>query len=178
MTDSRLIPFITARLDEWEAIAKAATGSSWHWADETEGDGSHGPDLVSDKMIDYLSTFDREPLGTQYATDVLTAWGHDDWGIDIGEPDQAHIAYNDPAHALAVVPFLRDLMDPHESVNFGRSDEYGTSGDVIACVECSHFDNRSYRSEVPIDGCEVLRGLAAIWKRHPDYPGVAEECDA
>lgn len=131
-----VVETINARLDEWEAAAKAATPGPWQWWNlegADQGWSGQGPDL---------ETVERGPVysdGSQGAAHtVVSAWGHDAWGITVEETDAAHIALNDPAAVLAMVAGLRAVVALH-------------TGDRDCGFACRNTT------------CPTLRAIAAMW---------------
>ena len=119
-----LSEFLLARLDEDEAVARAATGDRWEWWNlegVDQGWSGQGPDLVAapgewyvcDRWCQWAepSTEDRGAQGVANGYEhlrretVVGSHGYDSWGIDIERPTADHIARHDPARVLAECAF-------------------------------------------------------------------------
>lgn len=94
-----LVAFVTARLDEREALARFATEGPWlRWHDQEGIPGWDGFIVLGDAAPEGAEC---NPVARIYAT-----------------TDAAHIAANDPAHVLREVAAMRAIVDEYET---GRS---------------------------------------------------------
>lgn len=137
-----LTAFVTARLDEDEAIANAAAseaGPDWTW-DRESRDG-------------YL----RTPAGTIMA-DALNVED---------EQFRPHVARHDPARALREVAAKRAILAEHGHYRVDHNWTGRTDLDApFGCSTC-HIGNDGDM----YDGgwCVTVRQLAAIYSDHPGY---------
>jgi len=89
--------FLSARIDEDEAAARAATPGTWSWEPPSGRDWPHGDEsLVSD-----------------VADAVLYGWGYDASGIHGADEDRAHIVRWQPKRALAECEAKRRTLQRH-----------------------------------------------------------------
>ena len=150
--------FVLARMDEVEAEARAAIGTSV-WATQTgrwvHRDVEHGGYT---SLIVFAVAEDH--ARTQVA-DLTAAWE--------GPERAVHIARNDPARVLAEVAAKRAIVALHHtSETPERLAQIGVSR-VGRDPSCS---DRDYPEES--DDCLTLLTLAALDADHPDYdPGWA-----
>lgn len=82
---------LLARLVENDAIIEAATDGPWAWSEEGDGDWTlddQGPNLETVKRTE-PHPFDGS---TGAEETVISAWGHDAWGIFVEEHDKEFIA--------------------------------------------------------------------------------------
>src|SRR5258708_31906019 len=100
---SDLAAFLTARLDEDEAVAKAATEGPWAWAATGEKDNSWAVALVGDADEEEKMLSGRIEAGDGIIIDPVCE------GINGNLPDAAHIARHDPARALRRVDADRKI---------------------------------------------------------------------
>jgi len=144
--DDDPIAFVKARLDEDEAAAEAAGGSTPQgvWA---QVDPERRPGRI-DCDSGYVVTYDE------------------------GSPDEGqapHIARHDPARMLREVEAKRAIVALHKPDGNPADEWYGSS---VSCTECggytliAGYGARGYSSPWP---CPTLRHLAAVWVGHPDY---------
>ena len=112
-----LITFLRARLDEDEAVARAATAGPW----VESGVGDHG----------WGVSFSA--LGSGVEAD----------DSDQGRADAAHIARHDPARVLAEVEAKRQIMGLHPVIG-GWEDEDGHDRG-LGCECCGHSEEYSDR---------------------------------
>lgn len=144
---------IAARLDAWEAAARAAGGAAWNakWGG-----------LIA---AGYGSPMDGEQIAEAVDT-----------------PTTAHIALNDPAAVLAMVAGLRAVValagqpapPTWDGENYeGRvgGTDHRTTGGRAWCYQCSEWCYpKSYACpccEPPIERDDLLAAIAAMW----DAPG-------
>lgn len=82
---------LTARLTENQRIIEAATDGPWAWSEERNDDwtlDNQGPNLETVKRTE-PHPFDGS---TGAEETVISAWGHDAWGIFVEEHDKEFIA--------------------------------------------------------------------------------------
>ena len=158
-TAPSLVEFLTARIAEDEAIARAATPGPWEWWNlegVDQGWTGNGPTLqrVTDewKACEYGCTWaepdanhrgERGKPGHEHrvVTSVVNSWGHDAWGISVSPDDAAHIARHDPARVLRECEAKRALVEHVCRVEWG--------GYAVRDV--------------------ILEDIAAVYSDHPDY---------
>jgi len=142
-----LVEFLEARLDEDEAVARAAIptlGRAKHelpdgppyfeWV-QVPGDGVWRADYRTVEGIGF---------------EIYDEGGH-------GDEEAAHIARHDPARVLREVEAKRAILAEHERV--GETCE--------TCSDTYHgFDCEGWEEPYP---CPTLRALAAVYADHPDY---------
>ena len=155
------------------ATARAATPGPWFW-DQTPsngwGEGEQEPVLNS--------STDPEPYEDGGQTrwsykSVVSAWGHDAWGVIVEDADAAHIAANDPATVERQC--LADLR---------RLERHGYDPDTGRCFECMEWCDCADETPVrdcPCRGnrphpCPEIRDLAAAYGL--DIPGQDGESGA
>jgi hypothetical protein len=152
-------PFLTARLDEDEAAAKAAVPGPWRWGDWSATFGTpeveRGTLEHSPEQGPFPGLVRREIKTTR----VLSLM--DSLEID---PDQEasalHIARHDPARVLREVAAMRRIMERHHDDGCGY------------CAGCETSTRHSgIRELVPSGECPEKRDLAAIWCDHAEYRG-------
>ncbi|HMH90612.1 MAG TPA: DUF6221 family protein [Streptosporangiaceae bacterium] len=143
-----LAAFVTARLDEDEAMARAAPGEHWRaFAEESIAGASVYDEqwvLLYPERYDHDNKLSVKPgaTGPQYierARDEMAA----------------HIARHDPARVLREVTAGRRILELH----LPDEDSPDADPDEPRCQRCQE-------SAWP---CSTLRALAAIWSDHPDY---------
>lgn len=152
MTDHKpdIVAFVTARLDEDQAVADAAQEADpAPWTVDAGGTVStgqrfgHGAGLVT-------------------AADEVALWGCE--GTDflcMTAPTAAHVGRNDPARVLAEVAAKRRVLERHKTPS-GMGDFYRV------CHGCGH-DYGSGWTRYLVDDCPELRDLAVVYADHPDY---------
>jgi hypothetical protein len=163
---SDLAAFISARLDEDEAVAKAAGAGSWH-VPHLMNCGNDCPSPCPDAGKCHLgsvltvATGEKRCLCTRVEGDDICIYdegGHDE--------DQAeHIARHDPPRALREVEAKRAIIAAHRPWH----DEVEPP-DVRICSVCVS-DKDGYPEQWVMDlwPCLPLRALAAVYSDHPDY---------
>jgi hypothetical protein len=157
-----LIAFLTARLDEDEAAAKAAeTGTPWHAAA-----GQFGPRVTTGPGED--DHWDREISYAVWVCDDEADGCPDDSRAVMAEA--RHIARHDPARALREVEAKRALLRMHEPVPFWGNNppplKDRTPENAVAWYcECQCPDG-VIQGAYP---CDTARLLTAVWSDHPDY---------
>jgi hypothetical protein len=134
-----LTAFVTARLDEDEAAAKAAEHNDGPYTLEWRVGGPRRLTFDNHRSENYMSVFAGDWDRILIARDVVR-----------DGPLATHIARHDPARVLRDVAAKRAILAKH-------GPDLPLEG---ACLTC-------YRGEGwP---CDTLRLLAAIWDDHPDY---------
>lgn len=148
MSGVDLVQWLTAQLDADERIARAATPGPWEWTPETDVWDQNGPTLI------------REGTDAPDAklVEVAAGWGHDAWGMHVGDADQEHIAEWDPARVLREIDAKRAVVARYE----------------FACGQAVQSQTEAERETwVQVGGalqsCVLL--LAAVYE---DRPGYAE----
>jgi hypothetical protein len=152
-----LVEFLTARLDEDEAVARAATDGPW---------------LAKGASVD----------GARHQPVVMGGWDSAGSLQDAATySDAAHIARHDPARALREVDAKREIVKWHESwpvlVETEPTFDPDAGGDDMGSHvmrmsrQVAWLTQREYvkrfGSEPPT--APILRHLAAIYADHPDY---------
>src|SRR5258708_13669153 len=107
---SDLAAFLTARLDEDEAVAKAATEGPWAWAATGEKDNSWAVALVGDADEEEKMLSGRIEAGDGIIIDPVCE------GINGNLPHAAHIARHDPARALRRGDADPKILPEHQAV--------------------------------------------------------------
>jgi hypothetical protein len=156
---SDLVAFLSARLDEDEQAAKAATNETGRWTwDHGLGEQCNDPECPYGSLLDQASESDT------YAGTVLM----DAHGYDVKAPWQGadHIARHDPARVLREVEAKRRIIHahdrPHECLALTGSGEHSVvDGQPWELWEPTHTADHG--------PCLVLRLLALPYADHPDY---------
>lgn len=134
-----LIAFLSARLDEDEAAARAVKDNSAPWDGQWQPRERNALETRNGWVLAVSI-----PIGSDFAPGVVE-----------------HIARHDPARALREVAAGRAILDrhmPHE-----------TAFDGLACNWCSEdVDDRPQIAKERWP-CPDVRSLAAVWDGHPDY---------
>lgn len=136
-----LVEFLTARLDELEAIARAAAAATTH----ADGDGMH---------------WRGSPDGDVYEGESSAYVATGPWGSDLGVTG-LHIAANDPAHVLADIAAKRRIVERHSQVETGTIKDHGGEDEVTYCGHCG--------TDLDEGDCPDLLDLASIYSERPDY---------
>ncbi|MFE9845791.1 DUF6221 family protein [Streptomyces goshikiensis] len=134
--------FFRACLDEDERIASATVPGPWEWTPEGDQWGDCGPSLV-------------QCLGGE-EVDVLSAWGHDAWGMSVADGAAEHIARHDPARVLAEVDVKRQVLDRYEEQ---------------ACLLANHMGGILTKYLVE----ELLRTVRLLALPYADRPGYLDK---
>ena len=138
-----LIEFLTARLDEDERAARAATSGTWHAAPDAPGLGTW-----------MITAHDATPGGGEVVCE-----GDREGGGVIREQDAVHIVRHDPARVLREVAAKRKILAEHREE--GRGDHRG-------CAGCGWAAGDEVRLN-EVEECPTLRALASVYADHPDY---------
>lgn len=134
-----IVEFLTARLDEDERLARAATPGPW------SPDAPFLSDVVTSALLGPVADC---AIGTDYRAQSLE--------------DACHIARHDPARVLAEVAAKRSIIALHAQV-----DIVGPGGeDMAACGACGDTTDEYLATCWP---CDTLKHLAAPYADHPDY---------
>ena len=142
MTDD-LAAFITARLDEDEAAAKAALRGPWSIA-ENEVWGTQ------------IIAIDGSPVMPVYVEGVTSA----------ALSTAVHIARHDPARVLREAAAKRAILALHNRTHecsVSSLEHHPEKGEWLY-ISTEYVDE-----DGPEWPCTTLRHLAAIWSDHPDY---------
>jgi len=155
------VAFVQARLDEDEALAKAAleAGHS-EWGDRpwavTECSGPE-PDHEGCPCIVYQGEY--KPFEEPQVPPIQ-------YVADAEEPEHAaHIARHDPARALREVAAKRAILAEHGP---------GEDGSVWCRVCDPAADMNDSDRWYP---CKTVRLLAPVWSGHPDYAAITSETE-
>lgn len=142
MSGVDLVQWLTAQLDADERIARAATPGPWEWTPETDVWDQNGPTLI------------REGTDAPDAklVEVAAGWGHDAWGMHVGDADQEHIAEWDPARVLREIDAKRAIVDDlAEFIRWGARKGLDYQDGVDACertlkrLALPYADRRGYQ---------------------------------
>lgn len=136
---SDLVSFLTARIDEDEAVAKKAAGLV-------------GVGAASRRYTAW--SYDREQF--RVTTDG-TSWIN---AKDTGDACGEHIARHDPARVLAEIAAKRAIIQDYLLVTANNAIERASGGDEVAAL-ARDLIVKSLRM--------ALRRLASVWSEHPDY---------
>jgi hypothetical protein len=105
MTETDLIAFLAARLDEDEAAAMAATGTAWAWEATGDKDNSWA--------VGYVEGEDGRPLSGEIGHGQGVVIDGVCESINGHLADAAHIARHDPARVLREVEAKRRILAEH-----------------------------------------------------------------
>ena len=136
---SDLAAFLSARLDEDEAAAKAAASVA-------------GPDWRFDLADSYL----KSPLGSFVADTMNAPYGDEAIG--------PFLARHSPGRVLRDVEAKRAILAEHGPANGGRDADRCRVCTAITHTGAGHTDARRFRAP-----CPTLLFLAAVYSDHPDY---------
>lgn len=139
MPDDDLLAFLTARLDETEATARAAEEQNWHRS------------MYVGDEYNYAQVIDRPPNAhgwTDCSAEVIAECGRDGDYAD-GRHRAEHIAAHDPCAVLADVEAKRDLIDAIRFLQDDLDAEFGV--------------------QTPDGEIEALRILASCYRHHPGW---------
>lgn len=139
------VEFLQARLDEREAIARAAIGT----AAFQKQTGRWSFEKVADPYGHIPIVFAlADGGGKTQAADMSTAWESDERG--------AFIAANDPAYVLADIAAKRAILAEHHTVE---------SAGRVFCSCCGLAE----LGMAPFAPCRTVRLLCQPFADHPDY---------
>ncbi len=144
---SDLIEFLTARLDEDEAVAKAAIELAplpWQRSYGEDGDA---------RWLDIL--------GGEGTSVVETESGANGPSLDVAE----HIARHDPARVLREVEAGRRILARHRP-NPQWADIVALADACMGCGVTGPYDDPNTEH---MDQCPELRDLASAYAGHGDY---------
>lgn len=148
MTEQQTITeFVTARLAEDEAAARAATAGPWRYNPSKHYHRPNSPEFEE-------SVF-AGPPGADAVSIALTGETDDRQSM----ADAAHIARHDPARVLREVTAKRAIVEQHTPDLILHSSETPQF-----CPVCFYSD-----ANVERHPCPTLRHLAAVWSDHPDF---------
>lgn len=158
-----LTEFIKARLDEDEAVARAAIdperpGTHWHWwrADEQDRPAIPDEDTGGDYMEDdglWLCTVEVFPTTSVVGPlpGVIISYAE-----EVKAAPAFHIARHDPSRVLNQVDAHRMLVEDHSGRHVCEDNMAGTV-----------WDEKT--EDIVEDPCRVLRIIGSIYADHPDY---------
>lgn len=166
---TELTEFLTARLDEREALARAAHPGRWRLTHRRKdhGDGSHSEayGIDSDTAVSMPLTTRGEMWDVETVVWIAEDrdYGYPEPGIDRRENAEC-IADNNPAYVLADIAAKRRIIE-----FYIREDDI--SGGHPYCAWCQPWDNDGNQSSYqPGDWpCDHLKLLALPFADHPDY---------
>lgn len=141
-----LADWLSARLDEDEAVARAATAGPWRY------------DAMKVNSVDRQESVFAGEAGMR-ATTVASTGPEDDRQSMV---DAAHISRHDPARVLAEVAAKRAIVDQ----------AYGTAATIDGEWGCCHEPAQIKRGECPSTDMSVdpyLRHLASVYADHEGY---------
>jgi hypothetical protein len=150
-----LVEFLRARLDEDEAAANAAPGSTWTTFSQSDIAGASVYDeqwrLLSPAHYDHDNALGakRGPRYIEDARDQLVA----------------HIARHDPARVLAEVEAKRRILDEHTKDSICVD---GRECCKRCVVDIEIAWDEAFAAMEPIP-CPTVRLLALPYAEHPDY---------
>lgn len=101
--DDELVAFLLARLDEDEAVARAADSTEWTAATEVGDHANYG--VVTAAAASTLQRLDDGSLLTSPGDEVVAFCGR-----DVGELRARHVGRHDPARVLADVSAKRRIV--------------------------------------------------------------------
>lgn len=140
--------FIRARLDEDEAVAKAATPGPW------EPERPWLSDVVTSKLLGRIADFSSARVLNR------DEGGYRPQSI----PDARHVAHWDPARVLAETAAKRGILDAIDA-----AEKEWAEAQAAARPGPASFDLARARSLERELAEIVLRQLAAPYADHPDY---------
>lgn len=142
MTDTEIVAFITARLDEDQARAEAAGGD--RWAYDLDGE-VYRPDKTR-----------HVRLAGGYVSEECAYVTCDSEGLtpSVDRAEGRHIADEDPAATLRRCVMVRALMRHAEHAN-SMDEQLGEEG--------------YRRPDGPTLGEQMWHDIAAYWNQHADY---------
>lgn len=174
MAVSSILAFLTARLDEAQALAEAAQKidpAPWSAGVDEEGPGPHGRAVQGNGMV--------------IAADEVGLWDCEgSFTLCMTVPTTRHVAHWDPARVLREIEAKRELLAEIASWKHDYVD-----GDTwFSCAQAVNpFDkdgapgsgcSNEHRAGEPCD-CgldrrrkKILKALAKPYADHPDHPSV------
>lgn len=129
-----LITFLSARLNEDDAAAMAATGTTWAWEATGDKDNSWAVGHVEDE--------DGHPLSGEIEHGQGVVIDGVCESINGNLADAAHIARHDPARALREVAFKRSILGQYRTAAGWSSDNWPLSLRLLAAAWSDHPDYR------------------------------------
>lgn len=143
---SNIVEFLRVRLDEDEALARAAC------------DRESGEWFMGDKWNVYQQ---KEVAPYEYSdTEELVVYGN-------MKEQSEHIARHDPARVLREVKAKRRTLGRHRRHAEVFPGSYAGMPD--SCVGCGYTGDLEEPRTDRIDECPELRDMASAYDDHPDY---------
>lgn len=134
-----IVEFLTARLNEAEAVAVAASTATDDEAWQVNG-GGYGV-----------------YAGFPNASVAVDGFGH------MNDDVARHIARHDPTHVLADIAAKRRILDEHWPEQVASLDKE-TRGQAFTVCACCRRGERQI-----VYPCPTVKNLAALADRHPEY---------
>ena len=161
-----IVEFLRARLDEDEAVARAAVVTTGVWVGEVNRDDTDHPEEITEAVVQEsvdgsmdrflaVTSFTRfRPLLSvgENVSDV-SQWVSGPPEGPTGESQVTHIARHDPARVLREVEAKRRILYTCDT----------------ATRMWLHARTEEYADGVADPGDTILRALASVYADHPDY---------
>lgn len=145
-----IVEFLTARLDEDEALAGIATPGPWRVETAPHRTNVVVPAEGLDRVGTTGRRLDMPPIFTGQTASISRA----QW-----EADAQHIARHDPVRVLREVEAKRRTLARHSPIL-----TYGS----MACDGCG-WDREDGHHVEDINECPELRDMASVYAEHPDF---------
>jgi hypothetical protein len=154
---SDIAEFLTAQLDEDEAIARAATPAPWRSAVSSDGRSRvlGGPHVRPGQTSDNRIVCRDGVYPADWPTEIVNS-----------KVDAVHIARHDPARVLREVAVKRRVLARHR---LATDEDLGWSSYVGACFGCGTYGEFADARTPDVNDCPELRDLAAPYGDRPGY---------